>query len=177
MKSAASISHILFYQSHCYFLLSVKSLSQAVDDQNVPGFQHVDRLAEYLLELREQSSLCLSNQQANRVIELWERLDEGDKQRVVYAARHQERLLSGRFRTQKKPSSTPGLGGATRCFLGASSAPAQWPDCCRFWRPFLSASAPFTQAQGGRVGMQYTDSPSFLQITEKYGSWWSAMPS
>ena len=54
-----------------------------------------------------------------------------DKQRVVYAARHQERLLSGRFRTPRKPSTFPGVESTTRCILGESSAPAQWPDCCR----------------------------------------------
>ncbi|KAK0141515.1 hypothetical protein N1851_021337 [Merluccius polli] len=89
----------------------------AVDDQNVPGYQHVDRLAEYLVELRDQTSLCLSNQQASTIIALWESLDEGDKQQVVYAARHQERLLSGRFRTPKKPSKTPGVESTTCCLL------------------------------------------------------------
>ncbi|MEQ2173575.1 hypothetical protein GOODEAATRI_033422, partial [Goodea atripinnis] len=98
---------------------------------NVPGYQHVDRLAEYLVGLREQTSLCLTNLQADCITELWQRLDDRDKQRVVYAARHQDRLLSGRFRTPKKPSKTPGVESTTRCVLGASSAPAQWPDCCR----------------------------------------------
>lgn len=83
------------------------------------------------MNLRDQTSLCLSNQQVNPIIALWESLDEGDKQRVVYAARHQDRLLSGRFRTPKKPSNTPGVESTTHCMLGASSAPAQWPDCCR----------------------------------------------
>ena len=91
----------------------------------------MDRLAEYLVELRDQTSLCLSNQQAGAIVSLWDKLEEGDKQRVVYAARHQERLLSGRFRTPKKPSKTPGVESTTRCMLGASSSPAQWPDCCR----------------------------------------------
>ncbi|XP_034005921.1 uncharacterized protein LOC117497984 isoform X2 [Trematomus bernacchii] len=103
----------------------------AVDDQNLPGFQHVDRLAEYLVDLRDKTSLCLSNRQAGEIIALWDSLEEVDKQRVVYAARHQDRLLSGRFRTPKKPSKTPGVESTTRCMLGASSAPAQWPDCCR----------------------------------------------
>ncbi|XP_034460728.1 uncharacterized protein LOC117773137 [Hippoglossus hippoglossus] len=103
----------------------------AVDDQNLPGYQHVDRLAEYLVELRHQTSLCLSNQQASAIVSLWDKLDAGDKQRVVYAARHQERLLSGRFRTPKTPSKPPGVESTTRCMLGASSSPAQWPDCCR----------------------------------------------
>ncbi|KAJ4923332.1 hypothetical protein JOQ06_026008 [Pogonophryne albipinna] len=102
----------------------------AVDDQNLPGFQHVDRLAEYLVDLRDKTSLCLSNRQAGEIIALWDRLEEVDKKRAVYAARHQDRLLSGRFRTPKKPSKTPGVESTTRCMLGASSAPAQWPDCC-----------------------------------------------
>ena len=90
----------------------------------------MDRLAEYLVELREQTSLCLSNHQASRIITLWESLDDSDKQRVIDAARHQARLLSGRFRTHKMPSNTPSVDSTTRCVLGASSAPAQWPDCC-----------------------------------------------
>lgn len=106
-------------------------MSQAVDDQNVPGFQYVDRLAAYLVGLRDQTSLCLTNQQADTIIGLWKKLDDRDRQRVVYMARHQERLLSGRFRVPKKPSSTPGVESTTRCVLGAGSAPAQWPDCCR----------------------------------------------
>ncbi|KAK1904688.1 putative surface protein bspA-like [Dissostichus eleginoides] len=103
----------------------------AVDDQNIPGIQHVDRLAEYLVDLRDKTSLCLSNRQAGEIVALWDNLEEVDKQRVVYAARHQDRILSGHFRTPKKPSKTPGVESTTRCMLGASSAPAQWPDCCR----------------------------------------------
>ncbi|XP_047210623.1 gastrula zinc finger protein XlCGF57.1-like [Girardinichthys multiradiatus] len=106
--------------------------TMAVDDQNVSGYQHVDGLAEYLVELREQISLCLTNLQADSITELWLRLDDEDKQRVVYAARHQDRLLSGRFGTPKKPSKTPGVETTTRCVLGASSAPAQWPDCSQY---------------------------------------------
>lgn len=97
----------------------------------MPGYKHVDRLAKYLVGLREQTSLCLSSQQASTIIHLWNNLNEGDKQRVFYEARHQERLLSGWFRTPKKPSKTPGVESTTRCMLGASSAPAQWPNCCR----------------------------------------------
>ncbi|XP_034529153.1 uncharacterized protein LOC117804844 [Notolabrus celidotus] len=103
----------------------------AVDEQNVPGYQNVDRLAEFLVELRSQTSLCLTNQQASTIKGLWDSLNERDRQRVVYAARHQDRLLTGRFRTPKKPSTTPGVESTARCLLGASSAPAQWPNCCR----------------------------------------------
>ena len=50
--------------------------AQAVDDQNVPGYQHVDRLAEYLVKLREQTSLCLTKQQTSAIIAGWEKLDD-----------------------------------------------------------------------------------------------------
>ncbi|MEQ2316108.1 hypothetical protein AMECASPLE_029384 [Ameca splendens] len=39
--------------------------TMAVDDQNMPGYQHVDRLAEYLVGLREQTSL--SHQPTSRL--------------------------------------------------------------------------------------------------------------
>lgn len=91
----------------------------------------MDRLAAYLVELRTQTANYLTNQQASTITALWHNLDNRDKERVVYAARHQQRLLSGRFRTPKKPTRTPGVESTTRCVLGASSAPAQWPDCCR----------------------------------------------
>ncbi|XP_073728786.1 uncharacterized protein [Misgurnus anguillicaudatus] len=103
----------------------------AVDSQNVPGFQHVDRLAEYLVELRKCTALSLTNQEAETIIGLWQNLDAFDKWRVVYRPRFKKRLLTGRFRTPKTPTRTPGVESTTRCVLGASSAPAQWPDCCR----------------------------------------------
>nr|XP_055039096.1 uncharacterized protein LOC129426670 [Misgurnus anguillicaudatus] len=103
----------------------------AVDSQNVPGFQHVDRLAEYLVELRKRTALSLTNQEAETIIGLWQNLDAFDKRRVVYRPRFKKRLLTGRFRTPKTLTRTPGVESTTRCVLGASSAPAQWPDCCR----------------------------------------------
>lgn len=111
----------------------------------------MDRLAEYLVGLREQTSLCLSNLQADQITELWQRLDERDKQWVVYAARHQERLLSGRFRTPKKPSKTPGVDSTIRCVLGVSSASAQWPDCCRLVETIFIDFVVCTQPQEGRA--------------------------
>ena len=98
---------------------------------NVPGYQHVDRLAEYLVELRHLTAQCLNQRQVDTIINLWESMDQRDKECVEYAARHQERLLTGRYRVPKRPSVTPGVESTIRCMLGASSAPAQWPDCCR----------------------------------------------
>ncbi|MEQ2180008.1 hypothetical protein GOODEAATRI_031103 [Goodea atripinnis] len=74
---------------------------------------------------------------SSSITELWQKLDDRDRQLVVYAVQHQDRLLSGHFRTPKKPSKTPGMESTTRCVLGASSTPAQWPDCCRLVETIL----------------------------------------
>ncbi|TWW53259.1 hypothetical protein D4764_0220160 [Takifugu flavidus] len=92
----------------------------------------VDELAEYLVELREQTGLTLNNQQVSTILGLWQNLDKFDKDRIVYAARHQDRLLTGRFRSPKKKAVfTPGVESTKRCVLGSSGSPAQWPNCCR----------------------------------------------
>ncbi|XP_053726692.1 uncharacterized protein LOC128762437 [Synchiropus splendidus] len=94
--------------------------SLAVGEQNAFGCRHVDRLAEYLVGLRSQVSLCLSHLQASSVIALWESLEDGDKQQVA-DARHRHGLLSGHFRTPKSPSETPGAESATDCLLAQCS--------------------------------------------------------
>ncbi|MCI4378029.1 hypothetical protein PGIGA_G00210560, partial [Pangasianodon gigas] len=104
----------------------------AVDDRNVPGMDRVDSLADYLVELRHQTSLTLSSQQVSEIVALWQNLLDFDKQRVVFATRHQERLTTGRFRSPKKKAVfTPGVDSLKRCALASTASPAQWPDCCR----------------------------------------------
>ncbi|TWW71818.1 Eukaryotic translation initiation factor 4 gamma 1 [Takifugu flavidus] len=71
-----------------------------VDDKNRPGYQHVDSLGKYLVELQEQTVLFLNPQQTDTIISLWQNLHDYDKQQVVYAAWHRGRLLSGRFSTK-----------------------------------------------------------------------------
>ncbi|CAL8301230.1 unnamed protein product [Gadus morhua 'NCC'] len=70
----------------------------AVDENNIPGLERVDRLAEYLVGLRSQTSLALSNRDVGIIVGLWEDLLPYDQQKAVYHARHQDRLLTGRFR-------------------------------------------------------------------------------
>ncbi|KAI2665218.1 Penicillin-binding protein activator LpoB [Labeo rohita] len=84
----------------------------------VPTFCPPTCYTNYLLDLQGHTALSLTNQEANTIIAIWQNLENRDEQQVVYAAQHQKRLLSGHFRS------------TTRCVLGASSAHAQWPDCC-----------------------------------------------
>ncbi|CAL8318211.1 unnamed protein product [Merluccius merluccius] len=92
----------------------------------------VDSLAEHLVELRNQPSLALTNQQVSDIVVLWQNLLQYDKQRVVFAARFQTRLDTGRFRSFKKRQEfTPGVESVKRHALTTTAPLAQWPDCCR----------------------------------------------
>ncbi|KAM3600549.1 uncharacterized protein V6R79_025005 [Siganus canaliculatus] len=51
-----------------------------------PGYQHVLRLAKALLEARSLQGL--NDRRVDRLIALWKRLPESEKQRVVYPPRH-----------------------------------------------------------------------------------------
>ncbi|XP_036419498.1 uncharacterized protein LOC118803096 [Colossoma macropomum] len=104
----------------------------AVDEHGMPGMDRVDSLAEYLVELRTQTSLTLSRQQASTIVALWQNMLDYDKQRVVFAARHQDKLTTGRFRSPKKRAEfTPGMDSLKRSALTTTAPLAQWPDCCR----------------------------------------------
>ncbi|KAK0138894.1 hypothetical protein N1851_024567 [Merluccius polli] len=107
-------------------------VNQAVDEHGMPGMDRVDSLAEYLAELRTQTSMTLSNQQVSTFTALWQDLLDFDKQRVVFAARHQQKLNTGRFRSPKKRAEfTPGVDSLKRSALASTAPLAQWPDCCR----------------------------------------------
>ena len=43
-----------------------------MDVNNIPGLDRVDRLAEYLVGLRNQTSLALSNQDVSSIVGMWE---------------------------------------------------------------------------------------------------------
>ncbi|RVE59060.1 hypothetical protein OJAV_G00200540 [Oryzias javanicus] len=70
---------------------SCSSQQVAMDQHNIPGMNFVDELAEYLVELHTQSAFSLTNQQSSTIIGLWQNLEQFDKDRIRYAARHQDR--------------------------------------------------------------------------------------
>ncbi|XP_075960088.1 uncharacterized protein LOC142963243 [Anarhichas minor] len=68
----------------------------------------------------------------DRLILLWNRLPEQDKQRVVYPPRYRERQPKGRFKAAKgKNTSCPGKESLQRCLLGPNSSAANWPSASR----------------------------------------------
>ncbi|XP_051280955.1 uncharacterized protein LOC127377267 [Dicentrarchus labrax] len=54
----------------------------AVDQQGVPGMDRADVLAEYLVELRSQTALTLTNQQVATIVSLWDNLEQLDKDMI-----------------------------------------------------------------------------------------------
>ncbi|KAL1246953.1 hypothetical protein QQF64_034540 [Cirrhinus molitorella] len=130
-------SSLLFSHLSLSFLYSnYKSLWATCHDSSsttaTAGMDKVDSLAEYLVGLRNETGQTLNSQQASTIIALWQNLLPYDQQRVAYSARHQSHLTTGRFRcSKKKPEFTPGVESMTRCVLGSTGSPAQWPDSCR----------------------------------------------
>lgn len=69
----------------------------------MPGYQHVRRLARALVEVRSRQGL--SDRRVDGLVALWLALPDFDKQRLIYPARHQERIVQGRFKASKGKSS------------------------------------------------------------------------
>ncbi|MGH0120698.1 UNVERIFIED_CONTAM: hypothetical protein FKN15_031627 [Acipenser sinensis] len=108
----------------------VRDPEESYGPDGAPGYQHIQRLASSLVSLRGLA--CLTEQKVDELIQLWSLLPEGDKQCLTYPARHQDRLIQGRFKATKATSSvTPGMDSLKRCLLGQGSGPAQWPQTSR----------------------------------------------
>ncbi|XP_032362981.1 uncharacterized protein LOC116674902 [Etheostoma spectabile] len=119
-----------------------------------PGYQHVLRLAQALLEAR--SLLGLSDRRVDRLIVLWYQLPEHDKRRVVYPPRYRERQPKGRFKAAKGTNtSCPGKESLQRSLLGPNSGPANWPSASRLVEAICSQLCqlhPKGTRSGGSVG-------------------------
>ncbi|XP_007248611.3 uncharacterized protein LOC103031077 [Astyanax mexicanus] len=120
----------LAFTSDCLAAEEIQDEKPAVDEKGIPGFHHVERLADYLVELRNLTTVVLTNLQVSTIIDLWLNLDSWDKQQVGFVALHQERLTTGHFQSPgKEDNLLQGMVNTARCTLEASSSTR--PDCCR----------------------------------------------
>ncbi|MEQ2205095.1 hypothetical protein XENOCAPTIV_025259, partial [Xenoophorus captivus] len=69
-----------------------------------PGYQHVLKPTKALVEVRSLNGL--SERRVYRLISLWQRLSERDKQRLAYPSRYQEWQVKGRFNPAKGINTT-----------------------------------------------------------------------
>ena len=72
----------------------------SVGPDNLPGFDRVHALADYLVELRGKNQ-ALSDQQVKEITNLWNDLVDYDKSGTVFSARYKKTQLKGRFRATK----------------------------------------------------------------------------
>ncbi|KAK7921946.1 hypothetical protein WMY93_008848 [Mugilogobius chulae] len=74
----------------------------------------------------KDASLEEEQDMAHTIVDLWKKLDDRDRERVVYIARHQKRLLSGRFRTPKKPALSLVLKALLAALRRGSRTDSRW---------------------------------------------------
>eukprot|EP00063_Salmo_salar_P065245 XP_014040080.1 PREDICTED: uncharacterized protein LOC106593263 [Salmo salar] len=96
----------------------------------MPGYQHVCRLARALVRVRNHQGL--SDRRVDGLVALWLALPDFEKQHLINPARHQERIVQGRFKATKgKSSIILGKDSLQRCLLGLNMGPASWPGTSR----------------------------------------------
>ena len=86
---------------------------ESVDAENIRGFEAVQNIVRYLLQFRDPD-VCMTNQQADEVVRLWNALSAFDKHRTYFPARHREKLKTGRYRHSKAAYSAPGADSVRR---------------------------------------------------------------
>ncbi|KAL1276101.1 hypothetical protein QQF64_035724 [Cirrhinus molitorella] len=62
LSHLSHLKHLFHLSPQSQRILVIKMMKRC---QNVPGYQHVDRLAEYLVDLRGHTALSMTNQEAN----------------------------------------------------------------------------------------------------------------
>lgn len=87
----------------------------------------IQTLATYLIEIRRCP--ILDYDQIEKIVVMWNALDDGDKNRVLYSKRFKGKLSTGRFQVAKGEKAAPGVEMSRRAFLGSGSVPAQNPSC------------------------------------------------
>ena len=86
-------------------------LQESVGPDGLEGYGQVTDLAEFLVEL--ETCLHLTNAQARKCIQLWEKLSPHDKKPITFPPRHRARLTQGRFKSSKS-SVAPGVDSTRR---------------------------------------------------------------
>lgn len=82
------------------FVLFLVSLQEAVGPDNIEGYGKVQKLARYLVLLRDQPG-ALTHDQASKIIRLWDNLSDYDKMPTIFSPRRRSKLTQGRFKASK----------------------------------------------------------------------------
>lgn len=95
----------------CIFSFNAQMESLGPDGR--PGYDHVVRLANSLVDLRHEGFITQHKMDKSQT--LWDKLSEFDKGALVYPARHRDRLVKGRFKVSHSVINvTPGVDSLKR---------------------------------------------------------------
>ena len=94
------------------------------DTLSIPGWDKVDALAKAILAFKDEDIQCLSDQQATRLLELYEDLIDFDKKPLTFTASPKKTSFSpSRYRARKPAESHTFHSSMTRVFYSGSEAP------------------------------------------------------
>ncbi|XP_037643720.1 formin-like protein 5 [Sebastes umbrosus] len=109
---------------------NTSSQDSQCDVRGVPGWEAVDNLAEYLVNLN-RTITALSTAEVAEIVRLYSSLDAMDKSPSKYTLKCKKKTLTGPWRASRKRSgSAPGQQAAERLFMTHGQA-AQRPDMNR----------------------------------------------
>ncbi|XP_061879476.1 uncharacterized protein LOC133631310 [Entelurus aequoreus] len=92
------------------------------------GYQHVCRLATALVALRRQ--MFVQPQRERQIIELWQKLTDGDKAPLSLPPRHTPKLNKRRFKVSRQHH-LEGVASVKRLCIGRGAEVAHFPDSSR----------------------------------------------
>ena len=108
---------MLLISLHTKFKHYVLSQDDCVDSRGFPGWDAVDNLAAYLITL-DTTKTALSNEDAVRIVELYNKLCNYDKSPTKYASKSKRSVLTGPWRaSRKRMDPLPGVQASERYML------------------------------------------------------------
>ncbi|XP_070539358.1 uncharacterized protein [Ptychodera flava] len=102
---------------------------ESAKPDSIPGYEQVVALAEFLVQF-STAPHPLTNEQAARLIQLWKKLNEYDRNSTSFAPHYGTELNQSTFKEVSDTAADVEIN--ERCSLGQHTGILQWPDCNRY---------------------------------------------
>jgi hypothetical protein len=91
-------------------------LQESIGPDNIPGYNKVQALAKFLVDLTDKENKVITGTEAATIIDLWNDLDPFDRRPTLYAPLHSRELVKGRFKNPKsfRTETIPGVHSVRR---------------------------------------------------------------
>ncbi|XP_070539244.1 uncharacterized protein [Ptychodera flava] len=102
---------------------------ESVKPDDIPGYEQVEDLAEFLVQL-DSVHQPLSDEQAAWLIQLWKKLDECDRNSTCFSPHY--RTEQTQSRSKEVSYTAADVGTNERWSLRQHTGTVEWPDCNRY---------------------------------------------